>query len=314
MSRRVGNDATDDFDDYDPTPYGGGYDLALTYGRPLQPSEETCYTISSSSGVDYNRPQYSSGSVPSAYGGGGYGAPEHGYSMTKPQPAYGFQPQQEVEEGGSGGYGGFGGRRPEHKPGHDYGGNQEYGSGYGGGRPNREEESGYGLGYGGGKPKRDEESEYGSGYGGGRPKRDEESEYGSGYGGGRPKRDDESEYGSGYSGGRPKRDEYGYDQPKPYGVEGAGQGYGYGTGNKDQAVGEYGYGGGQSYQSEDSYGSKPSYERPSYGGEEETGRHNRPGRYDQGEEYGRPSYGNPGYDPNQGEGYGRPSYVSPAIR
>ncbi|KAF2305030.1 hypothetical protein GH714_001175 [Hevea brasiliensis] len=35
-----------DFEDYDPTPYGGGYDLTLTYGKPLPPSAETCYARS----------------------------------------------------------------------------------------------------------------------------------------------------------------------------------------------------------------------------------------------------------------------------
>ncbi|KAG6465961.1 hypothetical protein ZIOFF_076186 [Zingiber officinale] len=269
MARRGRDDATDEFDDYDPTPYGGGYDLAITFGRALPASEETCYPISSSSGVDYDRPHYSSGSVSSDYVGGDYETPEYGYSKPKPKPQPNLKPQQEVEEGESGGYGGFGGRRPQPNPGYEYSGKQEYGSGYGGGRPNREEES----------------------------------EYGSGYGGGRPKREEESEHGSGYGGGRPKRDEYGYDQPKPYGEEGAGQGYGYESGNKYQG------GGRQSHQGEEhSYSSNPSYQRPSYGGEEEIGRYNKPSRYDQGEEYGRPSYGNSGYDPDQGEGFARPSY------
>lgn len=31
------------FEEYDPTPYGGGYDLAQTYGKPLPPSDEICY-------------------------------------------------------------------------------------------------------------------------------------------------------------------------------------------------------------------------------------------------------------------------------
>lgn len=58
-----------EFDEYDPTPYGGGYDIALTYGRPLPPSEETCYQPSSASDeFDYDRPQYTSYAEPSAYG------------------------------------------------------------------------------------------------------------------------------------------------------------------------------------------------------------------------------------------------------
>ncbi|KAL5774688.1 hypothetical protein ACOSP7_012245 [Xanthoceras sorbifolium] len=32
-----------DFEEYDPTPYNGGYDLAQTYGKPLPPSEAICY-------------------------------------------------------------------------------------------------------------------------------------------------------------------------------------------------------------------------------------------------------------------------------
>lgn len=31
------------FEEYDPTPYGGGYDIAQTYGKPLLPSNEICY-------------------------------------------------------------------------------------------------------------------------------------------------------------------------------------------------------------------------------------------------------------------------------
>ncbi|KDP20838.1 hypothetical protein JCGZ_21309 [Jatropha curcas] len=32
-----------DFEEYDPTPYGGGYDQTVTYGKPLPPSDQTCY-------------------------------------------------------------------------------------------------------------------------------------------------------------------------------------------------------------------------------------------------------------------------------
>ncbi|WOL05138.1 hypothetical protein Cni_G13861 [Canna indica] len=259
------DEAVDDFDEYDPTPYGGGYDLGLTYGRPLPPSEEICYPISSSN-VDYDRTHYSSGSVPSAYGASdeGYGEAQYGHSRPKPQPAYDFRPQQEVDEGGVGDYGG--GRRPQPGPGY--------------GRPG-------GVGYGG-------SDEYRSDYGSGRPKRDEHPSYGQ-------------EDGSGYGGGGYG---YGHDQgPKTYREEEGGQGYGYGS--KYRGGGEYGSGGGNQYQSGGyGYGAKPSYEKPVYGTEEETGGFNRPTRYgaDQGEGYGRPSYGSPAYDPGQGEGYGRPSY------
>ncbi|KAG2646515.1 hypothetical protein PVAP13_2KG512510 [Panicum virgatum] len=39
----------DDFDEFDPTPYDGGYDLFVTYGRPLPPSKETCHPCSAPS-------------------------------------------------------------------------------------------------------------------------------------------------------------------------------------------------------------------------------------------------------------------------
>ncbi|KAL4562429.1 hypothetical protein LXL04_034632 [Taraxacum kok-saghyz] len=32
-----------EFDEYDPTPYGGGYDIVSVYGKPLPPSDQTCY-------------------------------------------------------------------------------------------------------------------------------------------------------------------------------------------------------------------------------------------------------------------------------
>jgi hypothetical protein len=86
-------DEVADFDEYDPTPYGGGYDIALTFGRPLPPSEETCYPISTatSSASSYDRPQQHGGRRPGAeeshgsaagYGGGGGGG---GYAR-RPQP------------------------------------------------------------------------------------------------------------------------------------------------------------------------------------------------------------------------------------
>ncbi|XP_062087425.1 uncharacterized protein LOC133794222 [Humulus lupulus] len=35
--------AVPEFDDYDPTPYDGGFDITQTYGKPLPPSTEICY-------------------------------------------------------------------------------------------------------------------------------------------------------------------------------------------------------------------------------------------------------------------------------
>ncbi|KAJ0252991.1 Uncharacterized protein HA466_0120970 [Hirschfeldia incana] len=59
----------DDFDEYDPTPYSGGYDITVTYGRSLPPSDENCYPLSSRSGdaFEYQRPIFSSSHEPSAY-------------------------------------------------------------------------------------------------------------------------------------------------------------------------------------------------------------------------------------------------------
>ncbi|KAF2323385.1 hypothetical protein GH714_035080 [Hevea brasiliensis] len=54
-----------DIDEYDPTPYGGGYDIALTYGRPIPPSDETCYQNSSLvDEIDYDRPNFTSYAEP----------------------------------------------------------------------------------------------------------------------------------------------------------------------------------------------------------------------------------------------------------
>ncbi|KAL0694400.1 hypothetical protein Bca4012_061580 [Brassica carinata] len=36
-----------EFEEYDPTPYGGGYDIVATFGKPLPPSVKICYPPSS---------------------------------------------------------------------------------------------------------------------------------------------------------------------------------------------------------------------------------------------------------------------------
>ncbi|KAF6999320.1 hypothetical protein CFC21_015368 [Triticum aestivum] len=41
----------DEFYEYNPHPYGGGYDIAATYGAPLPPSTSTCYPVSSPAGA-----------------------------------------------------------------------------------------------------------------------------------------------------------------------------------------------------------------------------------------------------------------------
>lgn len=53
------------FDEYDPTPYDGGYDLAKTYGKPLPPSDDTCYPKS----TPRKAVRFATyGSIPSPYG------------------------------------------------------------------------------------------------------------------------------------------------------------------------------------------------------------------------------------------------------
>ncbi|XP_071923141.1 uncharacterized protein [Coffea arabica] len=231
--RKDHSDDVEDFDEYDPTPYSGGYDISLTYGRPLPPSEETCYCSSSSTSesFDYDRPQYSSYAEPSAYGDQAleneyksyvrpkprpgrpgppppsYGAPSGdvgGYGHDNPQPNYAFQPG--VNRPGAGGYGG----------------ESEYGGG------------GFGSeGYGRTKPP---SSEYGSGYQ--RPGSEYErptSEYGSGYGRKPEYERPSSEYGSG-----------GYQRPSSE----------YGSGGYQRPTSEYGSGGYERPTSEEGVGEK----------------------------------------------------------
>ncbi|KAA0053783.1 uncharacterized protein E6C27_scaffold135G001680 [Cucumis melo var. makuwa] len=288
------DEAVDDFDEYDPTPYGGGFDLFLTYGRPLSPSEETCYPHSAGNddNIDYERPQFESYAEPSAYGDDAlqaeyssysrpkphsYGAPSGeqgygsgGYESSRPQPAYGFQPSG--SEYGSEGYR----RKPEY-------GEQEYGSG---GYGRKQETESYGSGeYGSGGYRRKQESEsYGS------------EEYVSGGYGGRQESDS---YGSGGYGRRQESDSYGSGGYGRRQEEGESEGYRrqseseeYGSGRK-QRYGEEGYEG-SGYRREE-------YERPSYGDEEPR----RPsyGRSEE-EDYRKPSYERRDED----EGYGRKKY------
>lgn len=41
-----------EFEEYDPTPYGGGYDIVSVYGKPLPPSDQTCYPRSNPKPVE----------------------------------------------------------------------------------------------------------------------------------------------------------------------------------------------------------------------------------------------------------------------
>ncbi|KAG6398345.1 hypothetical protein SASPL_139803 [Salvia splendens] len=281
-------DEVDDFDEYDPTPYGGGYNIELTYGRPLPPSEETCYanTSSASDDFDYDRPQYTSSAEPSAYGEDALDNEYKSYARPKPRPGA----NRPTEYGSGGG-------RP------DYGRSEsEYGSGGGGG----------GGGYGR-KPEYGEQgSEYGSGGGGGGYGRkpqygDEGSEYGSGGGGGgygrKPQYGEEgSEYGSGGGGG-------GYGRKPQYGEQGSeyGSGDGGGYGRRPESESEYGSGGGyrRKQESESEYGSGGGYgRRPESESEYGSGGYGRRSEEESGGGYGR----RPERSEYQSEGYERPSY------
>ncbi|XP_004295402.1 PREDICTED: uncharacterized protein LOC101293080 [Fragaria vesca subsp. vesca] len=62
----------DDYDEYDPTPYGGGYSIDAQYGKPLPPSNETCYPRGGSSSPPDPKPSNLSGAiVPVSVGGNG---------------------------------------------------------------------------------------------------------------------------------------------------------------------------------------------------------------------------------------------------
>ncbi|CAN1277824.1 Uncharacterized protein At5g39570 [Linum perenne] len=137
---RADANAVDDFDEYDPTPYGGGYDIFLTFGRPIKPSDETCYpkNRSADDDIDYDRPHFSSHSEPSAYGDDALTSEYSSYHRPKPRP---------------------------------HGTESEYGSGYG--RRTESEHEGGGSEYGRRKQSYGEEAE---GYG----RRHESSEHGSG--------------------------------------------------------------------------------------------------------------------------------------
>nr|KJB11100.1 hypothetical protein B456_001G240600 [Gossypium raimondii] len=145
---RGGEDDVDEFDEFDPTPYGGGYNLELTYGRPLEPSDETCYPSATPSDgdFDYARPDFSSGYAHLAYADEALETEYSSYLKPKPRPGrfepapafgdYGRKPEYEQFESGHGRKPEFGrpgsefesdfGRRPEFEqpP-------EEFGSGHG---------------------------------------------------------------------------------------------------------------------------------------------------------------------------------------
>ncbi|KAG7017696.1 hypothetical protein SDJN02_19562, partial [Cucurbita argyrosperma subsp. argyrosperma] len=334
------DEAVDDFDEYDPTPYGGGFDLFLTYGRPISPCEDTCYPHSAGNDdeFDYERPQFESNAQPSAYGDDAlqaeyssysrpkphsYCAPPRpveqeygsgGYESARPQPAYGYQ--QSGSEYGSEGYGrkseseqqeyGSGGYRRKQES-ESYG-SEEYGSG---GYGRKQESESYGSG---GYGRKQESESYGSGgYGG----RQESDSYGSGGGYGRKQESDS--YGSGGYGGRQESDSYGsggYGGRQESDSYGSGGGYGrkqesdsYGSGGygRRQESESYGSGGGYGRREEgesESYGSG-GYRRQSESEEYGSGRKQSYGEEEGSGGYGKQEYESSGY---RREKYERPNY------
>ncbi|XP_051125451.1 uncharacterized protein LOC127247581 [Andrographis paniculata] len=57
-----------EFEEYDPTPYGGGYDIAATYGKPIPPSDLICYPRSQPQSGGFPPENFSYNSVPPPYG------------------------------------------------------------------------------------------------------------------------------------------------------------------------------------------------------------------------------------------------------
>ncbi|KAM1245683.1 hypothetical protein ACFX15_036210 [Malus domestica] len=82
-----------EFEEYDPTPYGGGFDIVQTYGKPLSPSLETCYPRSSGPAA-LNPPSLEGVTDGSIVPLSGKQEP----SQQAPKPINGSQPMQAVEE------------------------------------------------------------------------------------------------------------------------------------------------------------------------------------------------------------------------
>jgi len=108
------DDEVDDFKDYDPMPYSGGYDITVTYGRSLPPSDETCYPLSSRSGdaFEYQRPVFSTNHEPSAYDDKALKTEYSSYSHPKPRPGGHGGAHVEGQYGGSGSGGSDFARKP----------------------------------------------------------------------------------------------------------------------------------------------------------------------------------------------------------
>ncbi|XP_058107754.1 uncharacterized protein At5g39570-like isoform X3 [Magnolia sinica] len=91
----------DDFPEYDPTPYDGGLDLVLTYGKPLPASDATCYPPSLQDPNSSTLKGFSYGSIPSPYGkeGADHGPPRSGQVL--PRSSDGEKPLSDAGSGNS---------------------------------------------------------------------------------------------------------------------------------------------------------------------------------------------------------------------
>ncbi|RWR75719.1 hypothetical protein CKAN_00411700 [Cinnamomum micranthum f. kanehirae] len=129
-----------EFPEYDPTPYDGGYDIALAYGEPLRPSDEICHPRSSSDPDSRNLEEFSYGSVIAPYGQEPVKA-----DLEKPRDSSGLM-QPDVEEKAQNGQelvqiddkkpqsgNGWANSHVEEKPSSDGNDIFSYGNGYGNG-------------------------------------------------------------------------------------------------------------------------------------------------------------------------------------
>ncbi|WOG93291.1 hypothetical protein DCAR_0312572 [Daucus carota subsp. sativus] len=139
------DDEADDFDEYDPTPYGGGYDIRITYGHPLPPSDEICHPPSQ----NYSDEPADDFSYADVSGYDNDDAINNEYSSYTRRPGYGSdvknqdeeeevvedeyeEPEKEEEQEETQGYG-----RSEED---EYGGRKNYGGDNYGGEEDEEKE------------------------------------------------------------------------------------------------------------------------------------------------------------------------------
>jgi hypothetical protein len=77
----------DEFDEYNPHPYSGGYDIAVTYGAPRPPSTATCYPVSTRAAVPARTAPQPSSLPPPPAKPSPAPAPAPPYPPAQPQPS-----------------------------------------------------------------------------------------------------------------------------------------------------------------------------------------------------------------------------------